>query len=426
MGSRRTAATVRAEREPDARGVPPRERRTLGKVVFALGLIYIATTLLDGFRAGIGTPARYAGMAFVAVWLLMRLTDRHSLRIPRAASYPLALLVVWSLITVFWSWAPSRSLASAGTLLALALSAVAIADTYWDRLPAPAYALTVGGVIAGALTLATPPDTVEDGGDYVGRAAISGFDPNTLALYLVLATSAAIYCLILNPRASIKFALVIACLVLVAATIASGSKTGFGAVVGVGVIALFVSLRGVKSAVTAVVAIGAVLMLFSVMRSAGLIPTRLLAFIAAPVVNDARVEIIDQFRYFESIWQLQGVGIGADANFLLAVSGVYLNAHNFFWRVWIETGMIGLLAWGMVLYYVVRGGIKMKDKRWPLLALPPLVAFFYTLAPIYTKSVWVMFGIALTGYWTRRHAYSRRRRLRSDMPEHEAVGGRHD
>ncbi len=131
------------------------------------------------------------------------------------------------------------------------------------------------------------------------------------------------------------------------------------------------------------------------------IPTRVGDWLGDLTFTDSRSDIIGQYRLNQGDWSMTGIGAGADADYLQSSLYVYLNAHNAFWKVWIELGVVGLLLWVLLVASLIRLAWRSAERTLFVLFSIPIVFFMYTLAPMNSNALWVVFGLAMGAGSTR-------------------------
>ena len=95
------------------------ERRNVAdiRLLQVLGFLYVASCLLESVSLGPTTPAQVFGLAFIGVWLGELVIG---LRTPRVVGWqllPFLILVVWMLVTTYWSVVPSNAVLQAATTM---------------------------------------------------------------------------------------------------------------------------------------------------------------------------------------------------------------------------------------------------------------------------------------------------------------------
>lgn len=391
--------------------------------VVVAGLFYVFATPLDFVPTPFATPSTAFGMVFLTLWGFSLLSPNPRLPARSIAVPAMFGIALWSLVTMAWSWDPGLTQAQSMTFALLALSAVAVAGTFRQRVAAPAWALSLGAGAAALATLASGRELVEYQGTEVllEQSTFLGIDQNILAFHLCLGLAAAAYLLISERTVTGRlFALALLGLVSVA-ILAVGSRTGAGSLVMTLAILALASARSPRDAVAWLLALGVAYWGYLRLGNAGLLPSRLVDWFSQPALNDNRTEIIAQFWYARDDWMIRGVGAGSDASYLLQTQGLYRNAHSAFWRIWIETGIVGLVLWATLLVALALRVFKSGHRLFFVLAAPSVAAFFYTLGPVNSNMLWVVFGLALGAAPVTRVARRRRGRDNSRQANRVAV-----
>lgn len=401
-----TSSTVRG---------PARAGQRYWGTVEIVGLAYIALTPLENYSFGSGSPLRIAGLTFLVVWFVSLMRTRRALRVSWLAALPFFMLTVWVACTALWSWNQSAAPSAIQVTLALTLSAIAIADTFKDRLIYPIRALAFGGALS-AVWLLLAGTTLESVNVEVGQVGVGGIDQNIFAFGLSVSLAALAY-LIDHDSVRVRLPAIAGFLLIAVALLRAGSRTGLVSLLLVSLVAVLVTARSPRALLwPALAGLGAVL-IFIFLRDAGLIASRLLDFAENPVYSDSRDEIIALYRLSQDYWQVKGVGAGADMFYLGAQAGDYRNAHSAFWATWIELGAVGLMIWVFILARVLMCAARLREWQFFVLAAGPILAFAYSLGPMRSNMMWAVFGMALTGYLTA----SQRAALRQGMT---GYGGR--
>lgn len=370
-------------------------------LVRLVGMIYIGCCLLESVTLGPVTPAQLAGVVFLGLWLLEFVLLRRRISGIAVPSIPFVLMIGWSLVTTLWSPNPTLTVSQAITYGFLFVSALAVADTFRDDIALVAYSIVVGGFIGAVLTLQFSEVLAEvDPFDVrgVSQATFADTDQNLLGFQLGLGIAAGCYVLVTARRIDVQFVVLLATMTMVAALIRVGSKTGVAALIGTAVVLVLVQARTPRKLLIAAGLVVAGFGVFALLAQAGQIPVRVIEFLDSPQVIDSRLEIIDAYMEFRDSWQIFGVGGAADADFLAANTGVYLNAHGAHWKIWIELGAIGAILWLAMVVVLVIGASRLTDRRLLLFAGVPILAYAWTLGPVNNNTMWVIFGIAFGGF----------------------------
>lgn len=358
------------------------------------GLAYIAVTPLENLTLPIASPVQLLGLIFFGTWILDILSGKTRFKTPIGPLVPFLLFAAWSGLTLLWSWDPNETAQRAITNLALVVALIALADTFRGRVRLPIVVLSLAASVTSVYVLLF--GVYEEG----LQAQIEGVDQNITAFSLSIGLAAAVYLAITTAESMPRIVWVGCVLFDIAALLRIGSRTGLVSFVGILFILLVIGLKSSRSFVIAVFAIGVGYLLFLGLLDAGLIPPRILAFIDDPVVVDGRAEITSTFLSFFDLWRFVGVGGGADATFLGIVAGWPRNIHNGFWGTWVQYGIVGVLLWFWMLVSVIVGTVRLQEARFFALASVPFLAFVYTLGPMRSNMLWVVFALALTGYCT--------------------------
>lgn len=379
-----------------------------GALLRGLGTAYIFATPLDFVPSPVGTPATVAGLLFLTQWLIA-LGAGPRLRFPKSLAVPLiGVLAIWSAISSIWSINPEGSLSQGLTVALLGLSAVAIASTFRDDFRLPAWAIMLGSGVAGMAALVSGPESAGPYGVIVEQATFLGIDQNALAFHLCLGLAASYYLILSEPRLIRRTICIGFALLLAAAILAVGSRTGGGTLVISSLLFVVLSTKSVRTALAGGTAILTLAWVYVSMAQSGVMAERLVGWYRAPVLMDDRALIISQFWELRNEWIVKGVGAGADADYLYATLNWYRNAHSAFWKTWIELGIIGLVVWFAILFNLIYQVVRTTDRLLFVLAAPAIAAFFYTLGPVNSNLLWALFGLALGA--TRTHAQAQAQR----------------
>jgi O-antigen ligase len=364
-------------------------------------MIYVGCCLLESVTLGPVTPSQLAGLVFLGLWLLEFVLLRRRISGIAVPSIPFVLMIAWSLVTTLWSPNPTLTVSQAVTYGFLFVSALAVADVFREDLALVAYSIVIGGFLAAVLTLQFSEVLAEvDPFDVSGvsQATFADTDQNLLGLQLGLGIAAGCFVLVTARRLDVQLLLVLATITMVAALLRVGSKTGVAALIGIAIVLILVQARTPRKLLIATGVVIAGCGAFAILAQAGQIPIRVIEFLESPQVIDSRLEIINAYMEFRDSWQILGVGAGADADFLAANTGVYLNAHGAHWKIWIELGAIGVVLWLLMVVVLVIGTTRLADRRLVLFSTVPILAYAWTLGPVNNNTMWVIFGVAFSGF----------------------------
>lgn len=362
-----------------------------------LTLAYVASVPFDilpvSFGRSITTPI---GLVLVGLWGVSRLRRRSKFRFPASVTLILVMYLGWAATTITWSADPALSILTLQSLIVRALLLVVLCNTLPPIRDQVLAILGCSTAVLGLIILTQPADALRD-----GRSNVGGIDENVTALVLSIGF-AAIICLLTFYRDKHHVLWLIPVGVVALATLHTGSRTGMIAIVMTTAVAIGRLLFRRPIRVSAVLRTAAIIVfLISCVHfaaQAGLVPDRVSeVFGNSDRLGDSqRGVIIDSYRATQSDWELFGVGIGSDAPYLRQSQSLYLNAHGTLWKVWIETGIVGLILFGALLVVIARRSRwSVARQALPILAVP-IVVFAITLGGERTSAVWLIAALALT------------------------------
>lgn len=395
-------AVLATTRPPGPLAASPRRgadvtRRRPWTALEVLALVYLFVTPLELVRLPGGTPAFYAGLVFIAFWILELLRGQVGLPHHRWVVGAAAAFVLWNATTTLWSIAPGASLVRARTLALLLLSAIALASVFAGRVRRPAWALLLGSTLAAFLAMRSGVEVVVRAGRYIEteQYTIAGVDQNALSFHLLVGAAAGLYLMSIRGSKGSRWLIAGALVTIVAATILVGSRTALGTLILLAPVYLVLTRRSRKAFAAGIALVGAAVATYLLIGNSGRLPSRLSEWLANPEFFDVRFDFIALYRQTMSEWMWFGVGAGGDAEYLWTTSGVFKSAHNAFWKVWIETGVVGLILFTAFVVGTAIIGYRSKHRAFFILATVPIAAFFYSLGPVSSNMLWAIFGLAL-------------------------------
>lgn len=374
-----------------------------------LALLYVAATPFDLVYIPLlgRTPAKFIGGILCFFWLFQIVFNNRRPALRRGNALAILLFALWVSLTAFWSANAPATISSAIGMVGLVTSAFAIADLLFESVIAPARALLIGCLLL-ALPIFTPIARVRS-----GRVSYWGQDENTLAYRLCLGVGAACYLLLRDPERRRRLFALAGLILLTVATLMTGSRTSLGVLAATLTLAVVIGARRFSTLVTSLASCVIAWQAFQFLLQNGKLPPRMVMWLDDPAISDNRAAIIDVYRYTQDYWNLKGVGLSADRDYLMATGLGSHNAHSGFWAMWIETGLIGLILGGAVLVSTVIAGLTAPNKIFILLCVPTFVAFGYTLGGFLDNAIWVLIGLAIG-----------RRRVPSSAPKGPAGSAR--
>lgn len=363
-----------------------------GPLLRLAAMLYVVCTPLDIIPIpAVGSPVAIVGFLFLCAWGVALL--RGEVRMPKAGGLLLVLvaLVTWSFATVSWSYAPSLTMTKSISTLLVVLSAIAISGVFPGRVERPASALALGAGIVGLAAIVSGPET-ESGSE---QASFLGIDQNVIAFHVSLGLASALFVLLRTSGSWRRAGMSLVIVVQAAALIVVGSRTGIGSGFALVLVFVVISMGSMRRAFRALGLLTGLVLISGWISARGLVPSRVLDWLEDPTVTDSRAGIISAYRMTQDEWMVRGIGAGADADYLFAVTSWYKNAHSALWKVWIELGMVGLALWGLLLAGLSYRAWRSADRSFFVLSGIPILLFFYTLGPLNSNALWVVFGLAL-------------------------------
>lgn len=304
------------------------------------------------------------------------------------------LWVVIAFLSAAWSSAPGVTIQQAISLLLNVVVVLAICRLTSDEVVGLLPPLAFSSAILGVFVLRAPSRTGRE-----GRAGIGGVDENVTAFVLAIGFAVAAGLIFQTDRSGRLFN-ALAILTTIAALLHLGSRSGVVAlaltVVVVYAAALRVSAeRFVGRVLGLVVAFVAGFWFLRQLLAAGLAPERVARLLEERSVGDDsdRSKIVDLFLGVQDEWWLFGVGYGADADFLRASRGLYLNMHSQFWASWVELGIAGLVILAVVALCWVRTVLKGEMPLAVVALFAPVALFAITLGVDKVDAFWFVLGV---------------------------------
>jgi O-antigen ligase len=319
--------------------------------------------------AGVGSMSRLVGFAaFVIVVLSLVSRDRIRVRPPSLFLVVAALFVSWSAVTFFWSIAPSVTLVRINTYAQLAVLAWLVhqvvrddrdLDFLWQAFVLGAYVM-IGAGIAAFL-----------GGERTGYRDVGGFNPNGFSIMAALAIPMAWGLTLRRSHGWLHMVNLVYPLFAIAAVVLAASRGGLlTALVALVIIPMTMGhLRLLPRVVVALALAGLVWV------AAALVPTtfpelqrnidRLAetdtelaggTLTGRTVIWSAGIDVLRTSP-------LVGVGAGGFGSAMQPILGSVRGAHNAFITVVVETGLVGLSFFALLLVVALVGIIVNPTRR---------------------------------------------------------------
>ncbi len=353
-----------------------------------IGTMYVATVPFDPIPINFGRTLAFPFALLLIVSVSVdAILGRRAGGVPRSVTTILWLYAAWILLSTFWSYDQVASTATTveiGIRFAVLFALAFLIPSHWRRL--------TGAYVVGAVCLSLWI-LIAGNEEYIGRATLNGADENALALSLTVG-----FALCLAKMSEWKKALAPLLLlpagVIALATIATGSRTGLGAMVLVISISLlsakqwrrpFQTLLTVASSVAALVYV----------EKAGILPDRIVAFLESPsIADESRVAITSEYMKYPE-WMLTGVGIKADAAFLQRATGYFAYVHNLYLGTWVQLGVPGIVLLVALLVAVGRTAWKSERRDMWISVAAPTFAFTMTLGGQTSDVYWFVIGLGV-------------------------------
>jgi len=371
-----------------------------GRVAFAfLWLFVLSFPAEKAFEIpGLGTVSRLFGLMALGAGVLAAIADRRLRPLSRTHA-ALAVFVLWATLTVRWSLAPDDTAVKVQTYLQL----LGMAWLIWEFCPTGA---RIAGVMRAYVfgTFYADYDTFHRWlgarQTYYQRYATAGFDPNDLALTLALSIPLSFY-LARRARRSRAWIYWLQIAMAFLTILLSASRTGFlTACLAAAIVPLGARYMGRTE--RRLIAVG---LLAVVAGAVAVIPAaswKRLSTIGAEVSSGS-------FNSRSLIWSsgfeefkkrpLAGVGAGAYPRAVEPVmgwpAGWRVVAHNTFFSVLVETGIVGFALFATVLGMLVAAVKRMAalDRLLWSVMLAVWAVGVGTLSWEIRKPTWLLFAL---------------------------------
>lgn len=371
-----------------------RNNSTSGQHIIAVAsLVYGIVAALDIYPLlGQRTIGSVYSLVFISLVMLLDRPSPPTTRPARQLLYVAVIgLLLWSTVTMLWaspqSPAISRFISLAQVCITFgALMVVTPAFRRWIAL-----GLALGATLA-AIILYTHGEAGTN-----GRLSYGSVDENITAYSFALGVAA--FITLINRKSTLLLYSVPIFLLFVA-TIQTGSRTGIAAILVTILVTPLLRFSGRQLGRTAV-GVGVIAVCFGIFRAFALrwedTPDRLRPLLEGDVdIDDSgRGAINDQYLQFIDEWWLFGTGLAGGNDFIQSRVAVFSHsAHNTILRVWIETGLIGLILIGAIYTLTIYLGLSNPAVRRYLTLLVPSLAFSLTLGGLELSSAfWVSIAL---------------------------------
>ena len=344
----------------------------------------------------LGTVAHLVGYLALGIGLLA-VIDRGRLNRTTGSFLLIAAFAFWRCLSFLWTAAPEATLIEIQTIIQMVAMVWLLHQLAFSRkrLLAVMQAYVLG-------TLVSACDTIHQyliGGNpaYQSRFTATGFDPNELALMLVLSFPLSLYLASSTRRQLLVWLYRVQLMLAAAAVFLTASR---GPVLAASGLLLFLpavffrSGEKQKAALVAVAVIGAAVVLSLVPAASwkrlGTIGTQ----VESGTFNDRTIiweAGLGVFRQNPII----GVGAGAFSAVVHNSTGISYVAHNTFLSILVEQGLIGFSLFLALLIYSIRSCLYMPryERALWLAMLMTMSIGIFSLTWEYRKPIWLIFGL---------------------------------
>ena len=349
---------------------------------------------------GLGTISRLFGLIALGAGMLAVLIDRRIRVFSPVLAAP-ALFVLWTALTMRWSLAPSDTAAKVQTYLQL----LGMAWLIWefaateDRIARLMQAYVFGTLWAAFDTISRWALARQT---YYQRYAAAGFDPNDLALTLALSIPLSYY-LSIRSRGAMAWVYRGQMVLALVTVLLSASRTGF-LTICLAALVLPLSLPYLRRVDRKWIACGVVA---AVSAAVVVIPAsswKRLSTIGSEVSSgslNSRALIWNAGMVSFRQHPVAGVGGGAFPRSVEPILGFpkgwSIVAHNTFFSVLVETGMVGFALFSLFLLSLILAVRRMQGLKRVVWAVTLLVwgVGVSTLSWEVQKPTWLIFALIL-------------------------------
>ncbi|WP_299304446.1 O-antigen ligase [uncultured Brachybacterium sp.] len=361
------------------------------KLMAAASLLYGAVAALDIYpllgQRTIGSVYSLIFISLVILWKRPGPAFQPAQRLIIAAGFG---FFVWSTVSALWAPPQSEvierfiSLAQACTTFG-ALMLVTPFFRRWITI-----GLALGATLA-ALILFTQGETGVN-----GRLSFGTVDENITAYTFSLGIAA--YIAIINRRSTLLLCIA-PIAVLFLATVQTGSRTGLAAILVTIVIYPLIVFRRRLGRSLAELSLIVVFLIalreFAIRWEAT--PDRLRPLFEGDtsISDSGRSAITDQYMQFIDEWWLFGTGLAGGNDFIQSKVALFSDSvHNTVLRVWIETGVIGLILLLAVYAFTLYNGIATPQIQRYLVIIVPTLVFSLSLGGLeLSSSFWTSIAL---------------------------------
>ncbi len=344
----------------------------------------------------LGTVAHLIGYLALGIGLLAVL-DRGRLNPTTGSFLLLAAFAFWRCLSFLWTASPEATLIEIQTILQMVAMVWLLHQLAFSRkrVLAVMQAYVLGTLVSACdiihqyLTGANPA--------YQSRFTATGFDPNELALMLVLSFPLSLYLASSTRSHALVWLYRVQLMLTASAVLLTASRGPFLASFGLVLFlpaVFFRSSEKQKAALVAVAVLGAGLILYLVPAASwarlGTIGTQ----VSTGTFNDRTIIWEAGLNVFRQN-PILGVGAGAFSTVVRNSTGISYVAHNTFLSILVEQGLIGFGLFITLFIYSIRSCLRMPrfERALWLAMLLTLAIGVFSLTWEYRKPIWLIFGL---------------------------------
>lgn len=393
----RTAPVITALPRPRPASRAPREP-ALTRLAFFFFWCLVFTIPWENLVVipNLGTVAHLVGYLAVCLGLLAVL-DKGRLQAVTGGFLLLALFTLWRCLTFIWTDSPESTLIEMQTILQMVAMVWLLHQIAFSqgRLLSVIQAYVLGTMVSSVDTIYQYLQGVNLKGQ--SRFWAVGFDPNELALMLVLSIPMSLYLAAIARKQRMVWLYRLQLVLTASAVLLTASRGPFLSSLGVLVFLPAVFFRAgekQKTALAAVAALGGAVIVFLVPAASWKRLGSIGSEISTGTLNDRRTiweAGLETFRHHYVI----GVGAGSFHTAVHTGTGVAYVAHNTFLSIAVEMGLIGFALYLALYLYSIRSCLRMPSferSLWLSVLLVMTIGTF-SLTWEYRKPIWLIFGL---------------------------------
>ena len=346
-----------------------------------------------------GTLSRLIG-GVALLFAALAILDRWHLRKFNLAIGLVIIFLWWNAVSYFWSISPGDTTDKLSTYIQLFLFFLVVINLVDDEKKQRyiLYAFVLGTIVAASLIL----KNYLIGSAYSAmfdRYSVTNTNPNRIVLSFVLSIPICWYIEQKTPRRAVKLAAYMLVVLFIICTLLTGSRTGL-ITSGVALTIFLAQSRGFNLRRFIMLLIGVAILLEI---ASAVVPQTVIDRLAS-IDNQGTIDFNSRNLYWEigvqRWWDASpvlGFGLGGYRAVVGSVLFYQQGAHNTFLQILVETGIIGIIIYTVMLATIIS----------PLLKQPPLEAilwiglfvtwFVHSLASGNTDSkiTWLLYSLAI-------------------------------